>query len=77
MDSKMIVWQFLSAHEQQILRKLIKLQETVNMIQYQNSSGFVSIQFISQSLLELTQNENQSLGMTFRLILSEVGNHVL
>ena len=77
MDSKMVVWQFLSAHEQQILRKLIKLQETVNMIQYQNSSGFVSIQFISRSLLELTQNENQSSGMTFRLILSKVGNHRL
>lgn len=72
LDSETVVWQFLSAHEQQICRKLIKLQETVNIIQYQNSSGFVSTQFTSRSLLELTHNENQSLGMTFRLVLSKV-----
>ena len=68
-DSKTIVWQFLSTHKQQILRKLIKLHGTVNMIQYQNSSGFVSTQFDSRSL---THNESQSLGMTFRLVLCKL-----
>ena len=68
-DSTTVVWQFLSTHEQQILRKLIKLHETVNMIQYQNSSGFVSTQFDSRSL---THNESWSLGMTFRLVLRKL-----
>ena len=69
MDSKTVVWQFLSTHEQQILRKLIKLHGTVNMIQYQNSSGFVLTQFDSRSL---THNESQSLGMAFRLVLCKL-----
>lgn len=68
MDSKTvtIVWQFLLTHEQEILRKLDKLHETVNMIQHQNSSGCVSALFESRSL---THIESQCLGMIFRLLL--------
>ena len=66
MESRTVVWQFLSSHEEQILRKSIKLHETVNMIQYQNSSGIISTQFDSRSL---PLNERQSLGMLLKLVL--------
>ena len=60
-ESMTVVWQFLSAHEEQILGKLTNLHGVVNMIQYQNSSGHVSTRYDSQSL---THNQRQSLGIS-------------
>ena len=75
MDSKTvtIIWQFLSTHEEEILRKLDKLHNTVNnMIQHQDSSGCVSILFESHSLIHI---ESQRVGMILRLLLLYIGIH--